>query len=388
MSEYQYVEFRAIDRPLNDRELKFAESQSSRAEITRWSFTNEYHFGDFRGDAEQLLRGGYDVHLHYANFGIRKVMLRLPSGFPFLKSVWSQYVDGESVQWQKDKRGSGGILTICPFIEAGELEDIWDLDEYVDGFVQLRNELLEGDLRVLFSVWLSGVVAGDVDWDELRMPPVPAGIGKASPACQQLLDFYEIDPLILTAVDNDKLTCPPASDIHKMTQQWIADLPEKDVRSLLGRFLLDDMAQAKAETMTRVRETMDQPAWPVSNSDCTLQELLERTEQLRAEESAREKAKQEAAARREAKRQEQKRQQRMQQMVKNPKKWLTEADKLVEQRGTVNYKAAAEILADLGEAIGGSDGNEIVRTHAAHLVQKHPTLTRLKSSLRKRDLWP
>jgi hypothetical protein len=256
------------------------------------------------------------------------------------------------------------------------------------GFVQLRNELLEGDLRVLFSIWLSGVVAGDVDWDELRMPPVPAGIGQASPACQQLLNFYEVDPLIHTAVDNDKLTCPAPADTRNITQQWIADLPEKDVRQLLGRFLLDDVAQAKAETMTRVRETMDQPAWQVSPADCTLQELLERTEQLRAEETAREKAKQAAADRREAKRQEQQRQQRMQQMVKNPQKWLTEADKLVEQRGTANYKAAAEILADLGEAIGGSEGNEIVRTHAAHLAQKHPTLRHLKSSLRKCDLWP
>jgi hypothetical protein len=67
MSEYQYVEFRAVDRPLNGEELEFAHSQSTRAEITPWSFTNEYHFGDFHGDVHKLLRGGYDVYLHYAN---------------------------------------------------------------------------------------------------------------------------------------------------------------------------------------------------------------------------------------------------------------------------------------------------------------------------------
>jgi hypothetical protein len=42
VSEYQYVAFRAVDRPLTDKELKFAEQQSTRAEITRWSFQNEY----------------------------------------------------------------------------------------------------------------------------------------------------------------------------------------------------------------------------------------------------------------------------------------------------------------------------------------------------------
>ena len=31
MSEYQYVVFQAVDRPLNDKQLQFAERQSTRA---------------------------------------------------------------------------------------------------------------------------------------------------------------------------------------------------------------------------------------------------------------------------------------------------------------------------------------------------------------------
>lgn len=29
-----------------------------------------------------MMRRGYDVHLHYANFGVRKLMFRLPQGLP------------------------------------------------------------------------------------------------------------------------------------------------------------------------------------------------------------------------------------------------------------------------------------------------------------------
>ncbi len=58
----------------------------------------------------------------------------------------------------------------------------------------------------------------------------------------------------------------------------------------------------------------------------------------------------------------------------------------VDARGTANYKAAAEMLADLREAVGGDEGEKITRKHAAHLTKKHPTLNRLKSSLRKRRL--
>jgi hypothetical protein len=38
MSEYQHIAFRAIDGPVSDKNLKYMRQQSSRAEITAWSF--------------------------------------------------------------------------------------------------------------------------------------------------------------------------------------------------------------------------------------------------------------------------------------------------------------------------------------------------------------
>jgi hypothetical protein len=56
MSEYQYVAFRAIDGPVPEEDQEYMGRQSSRAEITPWSFTNEYHYGDFRGTAAEMQR--------------------------------------------------------------------------------------------------------------------------------------------------------------------------------------------------------------------------------------------------------------------------------------------------------------------------------------------
>lgn len=64
MSEYTFVAFRAIDSPVTKANLEYMERQSTRAHITPWSFENEYHYGDFRGDAAEMLRRGYDFHLH------------------------------------------------------------------------------------------------------------------------------------------------------------------------------------------------------------------------------------------------------------------------------------------------------------------------------------
>jgi hypothetical protein len=67
MSEFQYVFFQAVDRPLTDTELAFAERQSTRADVSRWSLSVEYHYGSFRGDVDRLLRRGFDVFLQYTN---------------------------------------------------------------------------------------------------------------------------------------------------------------------------------------------------------------------------------------------------------------------------------------------------------------------------------
>ena len=55
MSEYQYYEFAAIDKPLNEKDMKALRNLSTRAQITPTSFVNEYNWGDFRGKPLSLV---------------------------------------------------------------------------------------------------------------------------------------------------------------------------------------------------------------------------------------------------------------------------------------------------------------------------------------------
>jgi hypothetical protein len=48
VSEYQYYEFRTIDRGLTDADMNALRSISTRAEITSTSFTNHYEWGDLK----------------------------------------------------------------------------------------------------------------------------------------------------------------------------------------------------------------------------------------------------------------------------------------------------------------------------------------------------
>src|SRR5437660_956250 len=97
MSEYQYYEFLALDRPLTAEEQDEVREFSSRATITATSFTNEYHWGDFRGDPEQLMQRYYDAHLYLASWGTHRIMLRLPRTL-LDPEVAERYCVGEQVQ--------------------------------------------------------------------------------------------------------------------------------------------------------------------------------------------------------------------------------------------------------------------------------------------------
>lgn len=78
MSEYQYYEFLALDRPLTDKQRAELRKLSSRAKITATRFVNEYNYGDSRGSPEKLVERYFDAFLYLANWGTRRLMFRLP----------------------------------------------------------------------------------------------------------------------------------------------------------------------------------------------------------------------------------------------------------------------------------------------------------------------
>ena len=78
MSEHQYYEFQAIDRPLSEADRQALRDLSTRARITATSFTNSYEWGDFKGDPAKLMERWFDLHLYLTNWGSRRLMIRLP----------------------------------------------------------------------------------------------------------------------------------------------------------------------------------------------------------------------------------------------------------------------------------------------------------------------
>jgi hypothetical protein len=55
--------------------------------IAATGFTNTYEWGSFKGDPAKLMESWFDLHLYPANWGTRRLMIRLPVARPCLRQV-------------------------------------------------------------------------------------------------------------------------------------------------------------------------------------------------------------------------------------------------------------------------------------------------------------
>ena len=312
------------------------EKQSSRAEITRWGFTNEYHYGDFHGKAEEMLRRGYDVHLHYANFGVRRLMIRLPGGLPCDHKTFAAFHVTYGVEWHADKAGKAGSLDIRPQTDGdGYEEELFDVDDWLPKLAPLREQLLAGDLRALYLAWLA---CGEDD--EKREPPVPAGLGKLTPALKAFAEFYEIDLDLIAAAAERSPPAPSATGGGDKVKEWIARQSAGELRALVGQLLADDAAGVRAETLARIRDETGVAPWPMAEATRTRGQLRDAAKAQAEKRVAREQKASDAARRK-----------RYAAIAADPAKVIAEVRELVKQRSTRDYDKAAAQLVELRAAL-------------------------------------
>lgn len=374
MSEYQYVAFRAIDRPLDEKGLEFMQRQSSRAEITEWSFDNEYNFGDFRGNAAEMLRRGFDLHMHYADFGIHKLLIRFPDGLPE-STVVSPFLIEEALEYVKDKAGPGGTLGIEPFYEPGDIESQFDPAEMADRLIPLRQELLDGDVRPLYLAHLAAACDCNHDPDVTKEAPVPAGLNKLSDAQQALVEFYGLSAALVAAAARECPALQKPPDVQESHSAWLRGQPEALKDAWLSQLLADSRSTSRREILAKYRASRNMPPWPTVIRGRTISELQEAAEEIRHDRDCKEAA---AADRRRAK--------RLVDMAADPARIIKEIEKLVEQRSRTAYCEISKLLADLREALRHTRQSGLAENHAEQLRTNFPTLRVLISELRKEGL--
>ncbi|GLZ14783.1 hypothetical protein Acsp04_50180 [Actinomadura sp. NBRC 104425] len=288
MSEYQYYEFLAVDQPLDERQQAEVRALSTRARITATSFANEYHWGDFRGDPSTLMARYYDAHLYYANWGTRRVMLRLPRKILSLEVAERYCVDPYVTASVSQEN-----LVLDLTSEADPDDWSEESESRLDAIIGVRAELAAGDRRPLYLAWLAAYGtwernedAFSDDHEDVLEPSVPAGLRTLTGAQRALADFLCVDAdLLKVAAQASPPLARPKDDARDLTD-WIKNLPDRDKDELLRRVAQGQGAQVQMELMRQFRGGHDGPG----NGRRTVAELLDAAAEFRNERERREEA--------------------------------------------------------------------------------------------------
>ncbi|WP_367131871.1 hypothetical protein [Saccharothrix sp. HUAS TT1] len=283
MSEYQYYEFIALDQPLDAPAQAEVRALSTRAQITATSFVNEYDWGDFRGDPDQLVERHYDAHLYLADWGTRRLLLRLPRTSLDLDAVEPYLVDEQVGAWTTDTHL---ILDLHNHDETDDQD--YEPQEALSAIAGVRDELAAGDHRALYLAWLAGYGtwerdedAFDRDADDDPEPPVPAGLRTLTAAQRALADFLRLDNDLLTVAAEASPSLTKTIDDPQQLAAWVAALPGTEKDHLLLRVIQDRTTTVRTELLHRFRDRTTPPATTPPHR--TVGELLDETARRRAE---------------------------------------------------------------------------------------------------------
>jgi len=374
MSEYQYYEFQAVDRPLAEEVQQELRRISSRAHITPTGFVNVYNYGDLHADPEKLLEKYFDAFCYLANWGTRQLMFRIPFDLIDGKSIWEYCLD-DIISLQR--KGEYFILSFDS--ESEEYE--WEEGEgWLSSMISLREDLIRGDFRCLYLAWLLGVQQEWVEPDEVE-PPVPDGLGELSGALSTFVRFMRIDPDLVTAAAR----CSGAGGIQSAREQelvhWIRGMDTTEKDEILRRLIVGHephLANRLYQRFLKASALKDNGS--TSQKGRTAGELLEQAE-LSAEE--RKKREAEEHARRQAILKKQQAQERKKYLAglagKEDEIWR-QINSLISGKRPADYDRAVQLLLDLKELAKGKSAKTMFQAGLNELCQEH----RRKYSLIKR----
>ncbi|SCL25717.1 hypothetical protein GA0070616_3162 [Micromonospora nigra] len=250
MSEYQYYEFTAVDRPLTVRERAELRSLSTRADITATSLVNTYEWGNFKGDPRKLMERYFDAHLYLANWGTHQLMLRLPKHVLDPATV-AQYCQGDSASaWTAGKHV---IIDLHDEDEDGA--DEWDLDGHglLTSIIPVRAGLAAGDLRLLYLAWLRCVQSEEIADDE-REPPVPAGLGALDAPLTAVAEFLRIDTDLIAAAAAGLAQAASSEPTAAQLRTWVVGLPAWDKDAILADLITGGDSYLRSRLLRRYRD--------------------------------------------------------------------------------------------------------------------------------------
>ena len=367
MSEYQYYEFQAIDRPLTQEERAAICELSSRVKPTATTASFNYSYGNFRGDPKQVLARYFDIMYYITNWGTQQLMFRFPTSLIDREAIELYCIDDYiSLSFV----GDWAILD-WEFSQEEGFDDWIEGEGILSELIGLRQEILQQDYRGLYLSWLKAIdlSEGYIDIDKTQLePPLPPGLGQLSAAQKAFTEIFELDEHLLNVAcaSSGKLTT-----ISEQTwQQAISQLSASERQDFLLR-----LAKGEHNLSAKFKQKLSQliPTSPASNQPRrTIQELLEAA----AEEGKKaEKRRQQEA---EAKRIEE-----LQTLAKREAQVWQQVESLIQKAQSKSYDEAVKLLVKLRDLAEYQNRLPVFQERLNRIYEQYSNRSGLKRRLQE-----
>jgi len=379
MSEYQYYEFQAVDKPLNEKDMEALRDLSTRAQIAPTSFVNVYHWGDFKGDPLKLVAKYFDAFLYVANWGTHWFMLKVPSKLVDLDLV-RKFCPGESARIHEK-----GDHIIFEFTSQTEDYDWEEGEGWLSSLISLRADILRGDYRSLYLAWLLCAQMEEMEDDELE-PPVPPNLANLNASLENFVDFMRIDTdLMAVAAENsnseDRQTDPEA------LKTWIQNLPKSEKDDILVRLVempsphlgVELERRFKQAVSTNANSEMDKPLQSVEELISRTDKYTEERRRLAAERKAKEQARrkrEEALAR----------EKYLENLVGQEDSIWKKVNDLIITKQPVKYDEAVKLLVDLRDLNKKTATEKVFKQKLKAICANHYRKVSFLDRVQKADL--
>lgn len=370
MSEYQYYEFRTINRQLSASQRAAVDNLSSHGSTTATSFRVDYNYGSFKHKPEEVLTQYFDAFFYIANWGQIELMFRYPKELLDTRSLEPYCIDE---RYTIDCKTVGEHVIVSFELNNDEGFDAWIEGEgMIDGLLALYSEIMQGDYRALYLAWLGAIQDGteysDALDDDTLEPPVPPGLDALSPSLQEFVELFEIDEALITAAAKGQSqsqsieSIDPRAALNTLSKEESIDFL---YRLLQGETHLDlKLKQRIGLLVTNVGYA------PTGHR--TIGELLA------AKTAIREQQKQAAAAAREVQRRAQ-----MAALAQKGEDAWKQVEAFIEEKKSEGYKKAVELLLQLADLAREQKQERSFASRVEEIRQKYSRRSGLISELRR-----
>jgi len=242
MSEYQYYEFQALDRPLTREEQEAVASLSSRVEPHPRRAVFVYHYSDFRGNPEKVLAQYYDAMFYLANWGSRHLLFRFPAALVDVAELqqYSIPTDNDPPSETITVEQIGDYVVLGIRLDEEEGFGWVEGEGWLDRLIGLREALLQRDYRALYLAWLKGITLEyNVDREALE-PPVPPGLVTLTPPLQAFVELFDVDADLLDNAAQRSPALKPARLSQAKMRLALQGMIAEDKDAFLLRLLADE----------------------------------------------------------------------------------------------------------------------------------------------------